>query len=233
MRDFILNEIKNIAEQNGGIPPGSAAFAAKTGITQGKWRGVLWARWSDALAEAGFSPNKFQSKLDSGMVLAELGKLTHVLGRFPSYADIRLHKRTNVDLPNDKTLTNHFGNVDGLREALRRYAQEQSDAVLLAMIPENRNIEHRPPHASVEGCVYLMKSGAHFKIGRTDTIARRIAEIRTTLPEAVELIHTIRTDDPVGIEAYWHRRFADRRKRGEWFALDRNDVKAFVRRSFQ
>ncbi|MGH9466150.1 MAG: GIY-YIG nuclease family protein [Terriglobales bacterium] len=89
-----------------------------------------------------------------------------------------------------------------------------------------------PALAGVDGFVYLLKSGRYFKIGRTNNDGRREYEIRIQMPEPVKRLHSISTDDPQGIEEYWHRRFASKRRNGEWFDLDPADIAAFRRRNF-
>jgi hypothetical protein len=61
-----------------------------------------------------------------------------------------------------------------------------------------------------------------------------IAQLQTGSPERLDLIHEIKTDDPSGIEGYWHKRFTNKRidPNKEWFKLTSDDVKAFKRMRF-
>jgi hypothetical protein len=75
----------------------------------------------------------------------------------------------------------------------------------------------------------MVKHGSRpeYKIGKTLNPVRREGELRVQLPEQLRPVHYIATDDPSGVEAYWHNRFAPKRKEGEWFALSAQDVAAF------
>jgi hypothetical protein len=72
-------------------------------------------------------------------------------------------------------------------------------------------VDPTPTEESI-GCVYLLKASRYFKIGRSSSFERRSRELAIQLPERTETVHVIRTDDPVGIELYWHRRFESKRK---------------------
>ena len=220
LRQGILNEIQRLAAGSGGRPPGQTFFESETGISQGKWRGVFWARWGDALKEAGFEPNEWTSKKDTKAILESFAELTLKLGSIPTKSEIDLMRRQDNSVPSSKHIIGHFGSKNGLAKALLDIAASDDRFSALTDIVE---VEHKvateigSATSSIDGWVYLIKSGEHFKIGRSDNLERRVKQISIALPETANLFHAIQTDDPVGIEDYWHKRFADRRLNGEWF----------------
>lgn len=236
MREQIIEEIRRLAAANGGRAPGRQTFERATGIKN--WCGVYWARWNDALAEAGFAPNSFNGRSDQTVILRKLAEAVRHFGRVPSTAELRMYGKSVEGFPSHTTQANHFKTKSAMMDQLAAWttshAQFADVAAILATRPQPASRAERDVEASgVEGLVYLIRSGAHFKIGRSDQIERRVREIKVALPEAAALVHAIRTDDPPGIEAYWHRRFADRRANGEWFRLTAADVAAFRRRKYQ
>ena len=232
LRQHILDEIRRIAAENGGRAPGARSFRRAAGIRQSDWRGVYWARWGDAVREAGLEPNSIQLKIKDDVVLGKLAEACRRFGRFPTAAELRMYKRTDPDFPSVTTITGRFGPSANVRQRLSEWAAAGGGRAGLVPLLGKRSVPAEVP-SKTEGHVYLIRSGAHSKIGRSGDLERRFKEIRVTLPEAVMLVHAIRTDDPPGIEAYWHRRFAARRAQGEWFKLTAADIAAFKRRKYQ
>lgn len=237
MRDVILGEIRRLSVANEGRPPGQLLFARETGIAEHQWRGKFWARWGDALIEAGFQPNVWTQRLDSDAVLACVVAACRHFGRLPTNDEMEIYRKSDPSIPTGQAIRRHFGSRSSLVSALsKRVAEKAEWADITAMLSDVKTSNPAPatkPGKTADGSVYLIRSGDFYKIGRSDDIERRVKEIRIALPDKANLVHTIRTDDPPGIEAYWHRRFDDKRANGEWFRLSSADVSAFKKRKFQ
>ena len=237
MRDFIVSEIQRLAGSTSGKPPGQKLFAKETGIAVHQWRGRFWPRWGDALIEAGFAPNDWTSRLETTEVLSSVIAACRHYRRLATNAEMEIFARSEPSMPSMNTLRRHFGTRPKLVAALVEFIDKNpAYADVAVMLPANAQITAERPTVSAkipEGFVYLIQAGEFYKIGRSDDIERRFKEIRIALPAKAVLIHSIRTDDPPGIEAYWHQRFRDRRANGEWFKLTTMDVAAFKKRKFQ
>lgn len=241
-KEHIISEIRRLATENGGKPLGLERFEAATGITQSQWRGVYWARWGDTMVEAGFEPNTFQGKEHSDERLLQfLADATRDLGRYPATADLRMWRQMHRDAPNDKVFRNRLGTTAEVFAKVLAFAQAHPDyadvaSILAGSAPGRggRSASAKSADAAqvVTGVVYLIRMGEFHKIGKSNDPGRRLYELGIQLPEKHDVVHVIETDDPAGIEAYWHRRFASQRTNGEWFRLSAGDVAAFVRRSY-
>lgn len=230
IRERIIGEIRRIAAESGGTPPGIKRFATLTGIRCAAWRGKIWARWSQAVKEAGLPPNLRQGPLEKTELLTCMATAIRSLQRIPSDAELALLRRGGTRIPTNQTYVRHFGGKPGLLRHLKQWTAATpgwSDvAAILADVPDEPEPENP---AEPTGAVYLLRHGPHHKIGCSRAPDHRLTELRLMLPPQSHVVHMIKTDDPHGVESYWHRRYAEKRVRGEWFRLTREDVAAFRR----
>lgn len=232
MREEIITEIRRLAAQIG-RPPGSHLFQAETGLRAHHWRGLYWARWSEALKEAGLQPNARHGKADPDVMLEQLAIATRRLGRFPTADELALYRRTHP-APGQSTLRSHFRNRANLIARLGLWTAARPDyADVAALLPRETGAgDHdvmEGAHTEAEGFVRLFHCRDSYRLARSGDADGRVRSPPVALPRSATLEHAIRTDDPAGIEAYWRRRFAYRRIDPEWFALTAEDVVAFKR----
>ncbi len=235
-KGHVVEEIKRLAAARGGKAPGRQRFEHETGIRVSDWYPHLWMRWGDALADAGLAPNELATKYEPADILDKYAALVRELSRIPLHAELRIKAKTDSSFPSHNVWS-RFGGKAGLLAALREHCNGRAElADIVALLPSvSASTSPQTEDASPSlrkiptGFVYLMKSGRHYKIGRSNSVGRREWELGIKIPIPPTTIHNIETDDPVGIEAYWHRRFAEKRGEGEWFNLNAQDIAAFKR----
>lgn len=169
-----------------------------------------------------------------------LGKLVlfiRHLGRFPITVDYRMNPMS-VAIPDQKTFRKRFGNKEEQAAKVAEWCSRNEGfndvmEICSSIAGTSRSVEHSSDLTDgPSGYVYLMKSGKRYKIGKTESLEKRFAGLSAQVPHELIQVHAILTDDPSGIEAYWHNRFKDKRRHNEWFELTSKDVAAFRRRKF-
>jgi hypothetical protein len=214
--DKIIQAIQKAARENGGRPPGQRVLFRQLGLAQSDMWNAGFARYSDALSAAGFSAGTLNQALDRSTMLDALAQLTRRLGRFPTKGDVKVERRTNRAFPSYEAYFRLSGrSYPQLKRALFEFCSNNSK------YPKVRDLLEAEVGEELND------------VGRSNDVARRRKELALILPDELKHVHIIETDDPEGIELYWHRRFASRRGRGEWFRLTAEDVVAFKRRRYQ
>lgn len=237
----IIEEIVRLAAENDGTPPGWEKFLSSTGIKRTEWFPHHWLRWSEALLEAGFKPNQFVTAFDDNLVIEKYIALVRELGRLPVHDGELIRKAKSDDTFPSTSVFARLGGKDEVVSLVAAYCRKTPGHEDVLALCEARigtasksREEKTLARAPIQGYVYMMRSGKKYKIGFTSSPVRRHREVRLELPDPTNLVHSIETDDPRGIEAYWHRRFDSKRIRDtEFFNLDASDVAAFRRRKYQ
>jgi hypothetical protein len=189
------------------------------------------------VVEAGFPPNEFAARYNDDEIVARLIVEIRRLGRMPTEPELNLLRRADETFPSVRVFRRWGSKRDRIRRVLTYCADQPEyddvrECLAISVEEDGPAVEADVHEPGIRGFVYLLKSGRYYKIGQTSDVGRRRYDLAIQLPDPVSEVHVISTDDPVGIERYWHGRFSDRRKNGEWFELTRADIAAFKRRRF-
>jgi hypothetical protein len=236
-RDQILKSLQDAVKLGAGRVPGERAFLSATGLTRNDLYNAGFARYGEVVSTLGMNPNQMKSAIADEELLAALATLAQRLGKIPTIADIRVARAADQQFPGASAFDRLVRQRGSLRVLLLEYCRRTDSFVDLAEALDPRSTPNQlatgeqPANDVAHGYVYLFRHGTRreFKIGKTRNPLRREGEVRIELPHEIEPIHRIETDDPDGVESYWHRRFEAKRLRGEWFALSQEDVRAFRR----
>ena len=78
------------------------------------------------------------------------------------------------------------------------------------------------------GYVYLIESGGHYKIGKSNNYSKRFGHLKIQLPNKMTHICAYETENMNKMEFFYHHKFRLKRLNGEWFNLDRADIEYFM-----
>jgi hypothetical protein len=153
VRETVLLEIRKLAKANNGQPPGIRSFEQQTGIRESAWRGVYWARWGDALKEAGFSPNEWQGKSEANLIVQKYIDAARHYGFLPTASELQMYRNARTDFPGVKTVFKYFGSKEGLLSNLRVWVQDKPDPARYREHVRDRSREREKRGAEGRSCL--------------------------------------------------------------------------------
>src|SRR5438309_1246934 len=122
----IIDQIKKLAAANGGRPLGEVAFRNETGISKSAWWPTFWVNWGDAVEEAGFARNEFQTAFDETVLFEKYIGLVRELGHLPVHGELRRKRKTDQSFPTDNVFLLRFGGKEKLVTALLAFCESGS-----------------------------------------------------------------------------------------------------------
>ena len=225
-----MAEIRRTTNENGGKPLGQSRFQTATDISPHHWK-YYWPNWGAALQAAGYNPNTKWERVPDDELAKQLIPLIRKLGKYPTFGEMQVYRNQN---PNFRFTVFTKRSKLSMVQAVLQYCEGKSQYKDIVKIckPLSSTSDKYANDLQTDNkraFVYLIRGyPGQYKIGISDDPERRIYEL-TKGPYRPELVWKIETDDPLGIESYWHKRFEEKIMRGEWFKLSASDVRAFKR----
>ncbi|MDE3068711.1 MAG: GIY-YIG nuclease family protein [Verrucomicrobiota bacterium] len=244
-KEQLIEQLQRVTRDNGGRPPGESRFYREAKLTKESLWDADICSYGDLCELAGLPRNRLQQQMTPDQLFEPLALLTAKLKRFPNHTDREMARRRDVAFPSYEAYRTAQDKSGALELQLLDWCRSRPEhsAALEIMEAHVSQQDGRPQptrrgQRPVNGYVYLMRygnSGRDYKLGMTERVERRHAQISGMFPGDVRVIHVIETDDPAGIERYWKRRFESKRvpDKDEIFRLLPEDVAAFKWRKYQ
>lgn len=109
---------------------------------------------------------------------------------------------------------------------------EWSHGTTCRILPAQKleTIEKEVAAKDLSGFVYLFKCKGLYKIGKSKNPKQRLKTLQGTIGAyPIEMIHAFPCADMKQAESSLHRRYSDKRVRGEWFKLNWRSVQSILR----
>jgi hypothetical protein len=245
-KEDLIQHLRRTARGNGGRPPGESRFYRETKLSKNSLWDAGIRSYGDLCELAGLPRNRFlQQRMTPDQLFEPLAILTAKLQRFPDNTDRKIARRGDASFPGYEAYRRAQDAKGPLEHQLLDWCRSRPEHSVAAEIVQSHisRQDGRPrrlaqSRKTVNGYVYLMRygnSGRDYKLGMTEQVSRRHAQISGMFPGDLRIVHVIETDDPAGIERYWKRRFESKRiqDKDEIFRLLPEDVAAFKWRKYQ
>lgn len=229
-QDEIVNEYKKLKARIG-RPPDSKTFYSDSPVSRAAAELAFGSKaFSKIQKAAGDKPREFRHpgrSLDE--FFEQYGSVVREFQGIPKEADWKHRRLKPTPSGYRKKLGLRWSQMPGAFLEWAALKPEWADVVEICRSAQATETSDAPAVPDSSGYVYLMRSGKFHKIGRSKSPEKRGYEVGLKVPDDIKTVHVIKTDDPAGVEAYWHNRFKDKHKRGEFFELSPQDVRAFKR----
>lgn len=231
-REDVLAALKATTESNGGVPLTRGRFFRETGLTIEDLRRAGFPSHGELLRSVGHQPQPLQQAFSDDQLFEPLAQLTELKGHFPNHSERETERYRNKAFPSYEAFRRRT-RTESLEHAVLMWCRSNGQyskaaAILTALLAKEKKAIPTKAASALKGYVYLLSSGKRYKIGKESARGGRIAAASTWLIEQ-KWLHHIETDDPAGVEAYWHNRFKDKQIAREWYKLTADDVAAFRR----
>jgi hypothetical protein len=215
-KEKIISTYSRLVKEQSGKLIGERIFMRETGFSHYHWTGGYWRSWSVFQADSGYAPNNQTEKIPDKILLHRFAELALERNEIPTEADLMLKRKEDLSFPSKATYR-RWGSRDALLAKVAEYCERDGQfAPVLDFLKQgvSNSLDHRLESGYIKGFIYLLRFGKNYKLGRTNVVGRRLRELAIQLPQKPDTVHVIETDDPEGIEQYWHRRFAGKRQGG-------------------